>query len=179
MISAKALSDALTALGAFTEAPTDTQLAAAELAQGSAALVARLSNALYGCALAHVMTAEVTAHDAGVGGQCRADAWQATGATVDNITLLLHYTAMRLSADLRVISEHLPAHPQVTTAAVGATEALTLLLEICTVHSPDDPRADAVTTNLTRAANQLTAAAGHLNNLVTTAPDITAIIRPR
>jgi hypothetical protein len=48
-ISPKALSDALAALGAYAEPPTEAQLAA-EMAEGRAALVARLSNALYGSA---------------------------------------------------------------------------------------------------------------------------------
>ena len=43
-ISVKALSDALAALGAYAEPPSDAQLAAAELAEGRAALVARLSS---------------------------------------------------------------------------------------------------------------------------------------
>lgn len=61
--SPRELSDALSALGAYAEPPTDTQLAAAELAEGRAALAARLANALYGSALADVMTAEVVAVD--------------------------------------------------------------------------------------------------------------------
>src|SRR4051794_26637246 len=90
VISPKAVSDALAALGIFAEAPTDAQLAAAELAEGRVGLLARLSNALYGCALAHVMTAEVAAHDAGMSGACRAEAWQTVGATMEDIALLLH-----------------------------------------------------------------------------------------
>lgn len=53
MISPKALSDALAALGAYAAPPTDAQLAAAELAEGRDALTVRLSNALYGSAAAH------------------------------------------------------------------------------------------------------------------------------
>lgn len=104
-ISPKTLSEALAALGAYAEPPTDAQLAAAELAEGRQALVARLSNALYGSALAHVMTAEVAAEQAGVGGGYRGEAWKAAGATAEGIAILLHYTAMRLSAELRAISE--------------------------------------------------------------------------
>jgi 3-dehydroquinate dehydratase len=59
LISPKALSDALAALGAYAEPPTAAQLAAAEFAQGRTGLVTQLSNALYGSALAHVMTAEL------------------------------------------------------------------------------------------------------------------------
>ena len=55
----------LAALGAYAEPPTGAQLAAAELAEGRAGLAARLANALYGAALAHVMTAEVAAEQAG------------------------------------------------------------------------------------------------------------------
>ena len=64
-ISPKALSDALAALGAYAQPPTDAQLAAAELREGRAGLVARLSNALYGSALAHVMTAEIAVAQTG------------------------------------------------------------------------------------------------------------------
>jgi len=42
-----------------------------------AGLAARLANALYGSALAHVMTAEVAAEQAGEGGGYRAEAWRA------------------------------------------------------------------------------------------------------
>jgi len=76
-ISAKALSYALAALGAYAEPPTEAQLAAAERAEGRAGLAARLANALYGSALAHVMTAEVAAQQAGEGGGYRAEAWRA------------------------------------------------------------------------------------------------------
>ena len=67
-ISPKALSGALAALGAYAEPPTGAQLAAAELAGGRAGLAARLASALYGAALAHVMTAEAAAEQAGAGG---------------------------------------------------------------------------------------------------------------
>jgi hypothetical protein len=178
VISPKAVSDALAALGAYAEVPTDAQLAAAELAEGRPALVARLSNALYGCALAHVMAAEVAAHDAGVAGGYRAQAWQAAGATTEGIAILLHYTAMRLCAELQAISERLPADLGVMGAAAGAAEALKLLLEVCTVRSLDDPRADAVTTNLARAADQLSTATDRIEELFAAARDVAAIIHP-
>jgi len=44
------------------------------------------------------------------------------------------------------ISARLPVDLGVMGAATGAGEAQTLLLEVCTVRSTDDPRADAVTT---------------------------------
>lgn len=178
VISPKALSDALVALGAYAEVPTDAQLAAAELAEGRAGLVARLSNALYGCALAHVMTAEVAAHDAGVAGGYRGQAWQAAGATAEGIAILLHYTVMRLAAELRAVSERLPVDLGVMGAAAGAAEALKLLLEVCTVRSLDDPRAGAVTTNLARAADQLGAAADRIEELFAATRDVAAIIHP-
>lgn len=65
MISPKSLSDALAALGAYAEPPTDGQLAAAERTEGREALVERLANALYGSALARVMTAEIAAEESG------------------------------------------------------------------------------------------------------------------
>ncbi len=58
------------------------------------------------------------------------------------IAILLHYTAMRLSAELRAISEQLPVDLGVMGAATG--QALMLLLEVCTVRSTDDPRAGVV-----------------------------------
>jgi hypothetical protein len=45
--------DTLAALGAYAELPTEAQLAATELAERRTALVARLSNVLYSCAVAH------------------------------------------------------------------------------------------------------------------------------
>ena len=43
-------------------------------------LAVQLANALYGSALAHVMTAEVAAEQAGVGGGYRGEAWRAAGS---------------------------------------------------------------------------------------------------
>ena len=176
VISPKALSDALAALGAYAEPPTDEQMAAAELAEGRTALVARLSNALYGSALAHVMTAEVAAEEGDAAGGYRAEAWRAAGATTEGTAILLHYTAMRLSADLRAISARLPVDLGVMGAAAAAGEALKLLLEVCTVRSTDDPRADAVRTNLSRAADQLGVAADRLDMLFVAARDVASII---
>ena len=122
-------------------------------------MVARLASALYGSALAHVMTAEVAAEQAGAGGSYRREAWRAAGATGEGTAILLHYTAMRLASEVRAISERLPVDLGVMGAAAGAAEALKLLLEVCTVRSMDDPRAATVTTNLSRASEQLAAAA--------------------
>lgn len=146
VVSPKALSDALAALGAYTEAPSAAQLAAAELANGREGLSAQLSNALYGSALAHVMSCQVAAADADVATSYRHEAWRAAGADNEGILTLLHYTALRLSAELRAIDTHLPIDLGVMGAAAGAAEALTLLLQVCTVRDPEDPRADAVTT---------------------------------
>ena len=177
-ISPKALSDALAALGAYAEPPTGAQLAAAELAEGRAGLAARLANALYGAALAHVMTAEVAAEQAGAGGGYRGEAWRAAGATSEGTAILLHYTAMRLASEVRAISEQLPADLGVMSAAAGAAEALKLLLEVCTVRSMDDPRAAAVTANLARASDQLATAAERIDALFAAARDVTTIISP-
>ena len=175
-ISPTALCDALSALGAFDQAPTASQLAEAELAEGREALVARLSNALYGSALAHVMTAEVAASAAGVDPGYRTEAWRAAGADGEGAGILLHYTALRLSADLRAIKDRLPVDLGVMAAAVGAAAALTLLLEVCTVRSMDDPRAEAVTTNLARAADQLGIAADQIGTLFAAARDVSDIV---
>ena len=177
-ISPKALSDALAALGAYAEPPTGAQLAAAELAEGRAGLAARLANALYGAALAHVMTAEVAAEQAGAGGGYRGEAWRAADATSEGTAILLHYTAMRLASEVRAISEQLPADLGVMSAAADAAEALKLLLEVCTVRSMDDPRAAAVTANLARASSQLATAAERIDALFAAARDVTTIISP-
>ncbi|MGW5153495.1 hypothetical protein [Rhodococcus koreensis] len=175
-ISPKALADALAALGADAEPLTATQLADAESAEGRAALLARLANALYGSALAHVMTAEIAAEEAGAVGGYRAEAWRAAGATTEGTAILLHYTATRLSADLRAISARLPVDLGVLGAAACAAEALTLLLEVCTIRSTDDPRADAVTTTLSRATDQLGAAADRIDMVFVADRDVAAII---
>jgi hypothetical protein len=107
LIPVRMLSDALAAAGAYAEPPTEQSLAEAQASEGTVALTARLGNALYRSALAHVMTAEYAAADAGVS-TARAGAWQAAGATAEGRAILLHYTAMRLAADLRVVSERLP-----------------------------------------------------------------------
>lgn len=178
MISPKALSDALAALGTYAEPPTDEQLSAAEDAVGREALVARLSNALYGSALAHVMTAEIAASQAGAENRYRVEAWKAAGATGEGTAILLRYTAMRLAADVGAITDHLPVDLGVMGAAAGAAEALKLLLEVITVRSLEDPRAGSVTTNLARAADQLGAGAEQINTLFAAARDVTSIIFP-
>lgn len=178
LISPKAVSDALAALGAYATPPTAAQLAAAELVEGRTGLVARLSNALYGSALAHVMTAEVAVAQAGSDTGYRHEAWQAAGTDGEGIMILLHYTALRLAAELRVVAERLPVDLGVMGAAAGAAEALRLLLEVCTVRSLDDPRAGAVTTNLSRASDQLAVAAERIDTLFAAARDVTSIISP-
>lgn len=178
LISPKALSDALAALGAYAEPPTDAQLAAAELAEGQTGLVARLSNALYGSALTHVMTAEVAVAAGGSDTGYRHEAWRAAGADAEGIMILLHYTALRLAAELRAISERLSVDLGVMGAAAGAADALKLLLEVCTVRSTDDPRAGAVTTNLSQASDQLAIAAERIDTLFAATRDVAAIISP-
>jgi hypothetical protein len=178
LICPKALSDALAALGAYAQPPTEGQLAAPELAEGWTELVARLSNALYGSALAHVMTAELAVAQAGSDTGYRHEAWRAAGADGEGIMILLHYTALRLAAELRIIGEHLPVDLGVMGAAAGAADALKLLLEVCTVRSLDDPRAGAVTTNLSRASDQLAVAAERITTLFAAARDVASIISP-
>jgi len=139
-ISPKAVSDALAALGVYAEPPTDAQLVATERAEGREALMARLSNALYGCALAHLMTAEVAAEQASVSQGYRGESWRATAADAAGIAILLHYTAMQLAADLRTIEENLPVDLGVMSAAAGAAEALKLLLEVHGAQHGRSPR---------------------------------------
>jgi hypothetical protein len=175
LIPARMLSDALAALGAYATAPTAQDLVRAQEAEGTLALTVRLANALYGSALAHVMSTEYTASAAGVE-TSRAAAWQAAGATAEGTAILLHYTAMRLAADLRFISERLPVDLGVMGAAAGAAEALKLLLEVCTVRSMDDPRAGNITTNLARAQDQLATGAERIADLFAAGRDVVAAI---
>jgi hypothetical protein len=49
---------------------------------------------------------------------------------------------------------------------------------VCTVRSLDDPRADAVPTNLARAADQLSTATDRIEELFAAARDVAAIIHP-
>jgi len=67
-----------------------------------------LSNAVYGSVLVHVMTAEVAAEQAAEGCGYRGEVCKAAGASAEGIAILLHYTAMRLSWQVRAISERLP-----------------------------------------------------------------------
>jgi hypothetical protein len=175
LIPVKMLSDALAALGAYDVAPTEQALADAEAAEGTVALTARLVNALYGCALAHAMSVEYVASTTGVG-ISRGSAWSAAGATNEGTAVLLHYSAMRLAGDLRFISDRLPVDLGVMGAAAGSAEALKLLLEVCTVRSMDDPRSEFITTNLVRAADQLTVAAETISALFAAGRDVAASI---
>jgi hypothetical protein len=120
LIPVRILSDALAALGAYAEPPTEQALAAAAEREGTVALTVRLANALYGSALTHVMTAEVAASQDGVSNGYRSQAWRAAGATPEGTAILLHYTAMRLAADLRFIAERMPVELGVMEAAAGA-----------------------------------------------------------
>lgn len=176
LIPVEMLSAALAALGAYAQPPTERELAEARAREGAEALTARLANALYGSALAHVMATEYTAAAAGVSVGSRSAAWQAAGATAEGTAILLHYTAMRLSADLRAISERLPVDLGVMGAAAGAAEALTLLLEVCTVRSMDDPRAENITVNLSRAQDQLAVAAERIATLFQASHNVAATI---
>jgi hypothetical protein len=85
---------------------------------------------------------------------------------------------MRLAAEVEAISDRLPVDLGVMGAAAGAGEALKLLLEVITVSSMDDPRADAVATNLSRASDQLGTAAQRIDTLFAVARDVTSIISP-
>jgi hypothetical protein len=176
LIPAKMLSDALAALGAYAEAPSEEDLARAQAAEGTVALTVRLANALYGSALAHVMSTEYTESASGVPGGYRSAAWQAAGADAEGTAILLHYAAMRLAADLRFISERLPVDLGVMGAVAGAAEALKLLLEVCTVRSVDDPRAENITTNLARAQDQLATAGERIATLFQAGRDVAAMI---
>jgi len=176
LIPVKMLSDALAALGAYAEAPTDQALADAAEREGTVALTVRLANALYGSALGHVMSTEVTASAAGVSSGYRGEAWQAAGADPEGIAILLHYTAMRLSSDLSFIVDRLPVDLGVIGAAADAAEALTLLLEVCTVRSTTDPRAENITINLSRAQDQLAVAAERIATLFHAFKDVAAAI---
>jgi hypothetical protein len=49
---------------------------------------------------------------------------------------------------------------------------------VCTVRSLEDPRADMVTTNLSRAVDQLGAAADRIDSLFAAGRDVAAIITP-
>ncbi|MGH7744909.1 MAG: hypothetical protein ACREQ5_08910 [Candidatus Dormibacteria bacterium] len=122
------------------------------------------------------MTTEVAVAQGGADTGYRHEAWRAAGATAEGTVILLHYTAMRLAAELTAIRERLVVDLGVMGAAAGAGEALKLLLEVCTVRSMDDPRAGAVTTNLARAADQLSAAAGRIDALFAATRDVAAII---
>ena len=83
---------------------------------------------------------------------------------------------MRLASDLRFISERLPVDLGVIGAAAGAAEALKLLLEVCTVRSIDDPRAETITINLSRAQDQLATAAERIATLFQAGRDVAATI---
>ncbi|SCL35465.1 hypothetical protein GA0070624_5267 [Micromonospora rhizosphaerae] len=61
-------------------------------------------------------------------------------------------------------------------AADGTAETLKLLLEVCTVRSPDDPRALHITTNLARASDQLTVAADRIGTVFAVGRDVAAAI---
>jgi hypothetical protein len=175
------LSDALAALGSYggpdSPGPTAAELAAAELAEGRAALTVRLANALYGSALSHVLYAEVAASDAGVTNRYRKEAWHhATDA--DGVAILLHYASMRLASDLRAIETRLTHDLGVMGAASEAADAVKLLLEVCTVTQIDDPRAANIANNINRASELLSAAADRLDNLIDATADVaTALVR--
>lgn len=63
-------------------------------------MAARLSNALYGAALARALQSEVAANGQQGSGNYRRDAWAAAGADNEGVLILLHYTALRLAFDL-------------------------------------------------------------------------------
>lgn len=64
-------------------------------------------------------------------------------------------------------------------ATSGASRALKLLLEVLIVRSTEDHRAEAITPNLARAADQLEAAAEGLRTLFATGRDVAMILNSR
>lgn len=64
-------------------------------------------------------------------------------------------------------------------ATSGASRALKLLLEVLTVRSTEDHRAEAITPNLARAADQLEVAAEGLRTLFAAGRDAATILNAR
>lgn len=141
-------------VGCLRRAPTPGELAAAEVA---------------------AVGVGVAAVGAGVD-TGRAEAWRAVGGDPEGTIALLHYAAMRLAKDLRVIAGRLPVDLGVMGAAAGAAQALTLLLEVTTIRSMDDPRAEHLTTTLARAQDELEVAAGRLGDLFAAGRSVAALI---
>lgn len=170
------LSDALAALGAYAEPPSEAEIADIEARDGVTDLRLRLANALYGSALAHVATSEQAALEEGIRQLHRNETWRACGATGEGSTIMLHYIALRLASDVGHIKDALPVDLGVMAASSAAATALSLLLETCTIRSTDDPRADSITTNLARAQDQLETAAEHIATLFAASRDVAATI---
>lgn len=79
--------------------------------------------------------------------------------------ILLHYTAMRPVSDFGGMYQRVATDLKVLGAADGASHVLKLLLEVLTVRITDDPRAENITPNLARAADQLETAVEELRIL--------------
>ncbi|MDN5930441.1 MAG: hypothetical protein L0I24_05160, partial [Pseudonocardia sp.] len=88
---------------------------------------------------------------------------------------MLHYSALRLAGELHAISRALPVDLGVMTAATAAADAAAQLLEVCTVRSTLDPRAQTMTARLAQAADQCDTASTRIREVFATARDATEL----
>lgn len=103
----------------------------------------------------------------------RRDAWAAAGTHGEGMLVLLHYT------DLDEMHERVTTDLGVLGAASGTSQTLKLLLEVLTVRATNDPRAENITPNLARAADQLETAAEQLHPLFAAGRDAATILGER
>lgn len=175
-ITPHALSAALAVLGAHGPVPAAAQLDAAAREHGYSDLSARLSNALYGVALAQVMNAESDASLPGLDTTHRDEARRAIDASGGDAAFMLQYTAKRLADELHAIRERLPSHNGVVSAASTAALAVALLLEVTTIEDAADPRGGAAFAHLQLAGELLTEAGGQITSLCATIGELTTLL---
>ena len=175
-VTVRMFADALTALGTWSSPPNERDLDTAIATFGAATLAARLANALYGSAVAHVMFAETEAVAAGATSLPRGEAWTAAGADTIGAAALLNYQAARVANDLELLTARLPMDLGYSEALAATARAFQQLIELLTITSVDDPRHLNTATNLETARQQLDTAAAGIERLLDTVTAISQLV---
>jgi hypothetical protein len=166
--SSASVSAALSALGAYAEIPSDTELKRqADAIGGEHVLAAVLANALYGVSIGAGMLAEghMLAQCAGTREMtlARNQVLKASGAEGPGVIGMLHWQTGQVAHLLKGIDEK-GGGPVIAVAAKAAS-ALLSLLATCSVFDPTDERASQIPALLDSARADLDEALAAVNAL--------------
>ncbi|MFJ9239719.1 DUF6245 family protein [Streptomyces anulatus] len=170
--SAASISAAMTALGVYTQPPTDAELdEQARSVGGEHVLAAVLANALYGASIGTGMLAEGHMLAQGAGGPemtlARQQVIKASGAEGPGVVGALHWQTGHVSQFLKELDAG--GCGPVVTAAARSASALLALLACSTVTSLEGGGSERIVEELDRARTALAEAQAALDALPATA----------